>query len=62
MYDFPSNLVDFIHRSGRTGRAKQKGLVTALINQKDRRLAEYVRMMIKQRKPLSEPLDTPRQY
>ena len=35
IFDFPLNPIDYIHRSGRVGRAGRKGLVTSLITKRD---------------------------
>ncbi|KAI9227552.1 MAG: P-loop containing nucleoside triphosphate hydrolase protein [Piptocephalis tieghemiana] len=53
MYDFPTTMVDFLHRSGRTGRANRKGRVTCLVGKKDRRLAERIWRAIKGKTVLS---------
>jgi len=35
MFDFPSNGIDFLHRSGRTARAGRKGLVSCIVRHRD---------------------------
>jgi superfamily II DNA/RNA helicase len=49
LYDFPTTVVDYIHRVGRTGRAGRKGHVTAIIGRRDRQLAERIRRCIRDR-------------
>ncbi|TDH72037.1 uncharacterized protein CCR75_000103 [Bremia lactucae] len=39
MFDFPKSAVNYVHRAGRTGRAKEKGLVTSLVTKHDLTLA-----------------------
>ena len=46
--DFPASAVDFIHRSGRTGRAGNEGTVTSLISKECRDLAEAIRELMEQ--------------
>ncbi|KAI8049512.1 P-loop containing nucleoside triphosphate hydrolase protein [Syncephalis plumigaleata] len=53
LYDFPTTVIDYLHRIGRTGRAKQKGHVTALIGPKDRQFAERIRRCIRDHTILS---------
>eukprot|EP01025_Chloroclados_australasicus_P025440 TRINITY_DN2542_c0_g1_i10.p1 TRINITY_DN2542_c0_g1~~TRINITY_DN2542_c0_g1_i10.p1 ORF type:complete len:725 (-),score=122.60 TRINITY_DN2542_c0_g1_i10:2995-5169(-) len=38
-YDLPTDIDDYVHRIGRTGRAGKKGLATALFSEKDNGLA-----------------------
>lgn len=52
MFDFPSNLIDYIHRAGRTGRMGSKGSVTSLLTKKDLELANAIETSIKRRVPL----------
>lgn len=42
MFDFPSNSIDYLHRTGRTARMGAKGKVTSLITKKDLTLASRV--------------------
>ncbi|KAK6130618.1 hypothetical protein DH2020_035593 [Rehmannia glutinosa] len=42
MFDFPSNSIDYLHRTGRTARMGAKGKVTSLIAKKDLMLATRV--------------------
>ena len=37
-YDLPNDIDDYVHRIGRTGRAGNSGLATALINEKNRNI------------------------
>ncbi|KAJ2158989.1 hypothetical protein GGF46_003357 [Coemansia sp. RSA 552] len=48
LFDFPTTAIDYLHRAGRTARAGAKGKVTALVGKKDRRLAEQIRLAIRQ--------------
>ncbi|RUP50527.1 P-loop containing nucleoside triphosphate hydrolase protein [Jimgerdemannia flammicorona] len=43
LYDFPTTVVDYLHRVGRTARAGKKGTVTALVGMKDKVLADRIR-------------------
>jgi ATP-dependent RNA helicase DDX3X len=40
-FDLPSDIDDYVHRIGRTGRAGKKGLATAFFTQKDAGLARW---------------------
>jgi len=44
--DFPASAVDFLHRSGRTGRAGKKGVVTAIVDEDGVDLANAIRELI----------------
>ncbi|KAI8103612.1 hypothetical protein M9435_004947 [Picochlorum sp. BPE23] len=44
--DFPASAVDFLHRSGRTGRAGLKGVVTAIVDEDGVDLANAIRELI----------------
>lgn len=48
-FDLPSDIDDYVHRIGRTGRAGKKGLATAFFTDKDMSLA----------KPLADMLQVP---
>ncbi|KAJ1832573.1 hypothetical protein LPJ63_003433 [Coemansia sp. RSA 2711] len=48
LFDFPTTAIDYLHRAGRTARAGGRGKVTALVGKKDRRLAEQIRLAIRQ--------------
>ncbi|KAJ1667494.1 hypothetical protein IW140_003003 [Coemansia sp. RSA 1813] len=48
LFDFPTTAIDYLHRSGRTARAGGKGKVSALVGKKDRRLADQIRLAIRQ--------------
>jgi ATP-dependent RNA helicase DDX3X len=39
-FDLPSDIDDYVHRIGRTGRAGKSGLATAFFNEKDANLAK----------------------
>eukprot|EP00747_Dinoflagellata_sp_TGD_P023033 gnl/TRDRNA2_/TRDRNA2_129505_c0_seq1.p1 gnl/TRDRNA2_/TRDRNA2_129505_c0~~gnl/TRDRNA2_/TRDRNA2_129505_c0_seq1.p1 ORF type:complete len:545 (+),score=55.34 gnl/TRDRNA2_/TRDRNA2_129505_c0_seq1:150-1637(+) len=52
IYDFPLNPVDYIHRSGRTGRAGKKGRVTSLVNKRDEVLSNAIQGAIERGLPL----------
>ncbi|KXN72052.1 P-loop containing nucleoside triphosphate hydrolase protein [Conidiobolus coronatus NRRL 28638] len=53
LYDFPTSVVDYLHRIGRTARAGKTGTVTCLIGKKDRALAERIRRSVKTNNVLS---------
>jgi ATP-dependent RNA helicase DDX3X len=38
-YDLPTDIDDYVHRIGRTGRAGNEGLATAFFNEKNRNLS-----------------------
>ncbi|XAR62236.1 RNA helicase [Bertholletia excelsa] len=42
MFDFPSNSIDYLHRTGRTARMGAKGKVTSLVAKKDQVLATRI--------------------
>jgi superfamily II DNA/RNA helicase len=44
LYDFPRNVIDYIHRIGRTARAGSSGYVTAFIGRADQYLAEQIKV------------------
>lgn len=44
LYDFPRNVIDYIHRIGRTARAGNNGYVTAFIGRTDQSLAEQIKV------------------
>lgn len=48
LFDFPTTAIDYLHRSGRTARAGSRGRVTALVGKRDRRLADQIRLAIRQ--------------
>ncbi|KAJ1741486.1 hypothetical protein LPJ68_002779 [Coemansia sp. RSA 1086] len=48
LFDFPTTAIDYLHRAGRTARAGGRGKVTALVGKKDRRLAEQIRLAVRQ--------------
>ncbi|KAF9160363.1 putative ATP-dependent RNA helicase ddx28, partial [Actinomortierella ambigua] len=53
LYDFPTTIVDYLHRVGRTARGGLGGRATSLIGRKDRNLAERVMLGIRYGKVLS---------
>lgn len=50
--DFPASAIDFIHRSGRTGRAGAGGVVTSLVGSESFDLAEAIKDLIEGDDPL----------
>ncbi|KAJ1674776.1 hypothetical protein EV182_002581 [Spiromyces aspiralis] len=48
LYDFPTTVIDYLHRCGRTARAGSRGKVTALVSKKDKRLVDMIRLATKQ--------------
>ncbi|KAJ2779695.1 hypothetical protein H4R18_003871 [Coemansia javaensis] len=48
LFDFPTTAIDYLHRAGRTARAGARGKVTALVGRRDRRLADQIRLSIRQ--------------
>jgi superfamily II DNA/RNA helicase len=46
LYDFPTNVLDYLHRVGRTARAGKPGHATAFIGRSDHRLATTIRVRI----------------
>ncbi|KAF8072921.1 DEAD-box ATP-dependent RNA helicase 39 [Scenedesmus sp. PABB004] len=53
-FDFPSNAIDFLHRSGRTARAGATGRVTSLLGPRDRRLAAAIQYALDKGLPLDQ--------
>jgi superfamily II DNA/RNA helicase len=47
LYDFPTSVVDYLHRVGRTARAGQTGKATSLIGRKDRMMSDRIRRSIR---------------
>lgn len=45
-FDLPSDIDDYVHRIGRTGRAGKKGLATAFFTDKDMGLAKPLADML----------------
>ena len=41
--DFPASAIDFLHRSGRTGRAGRRGVVTSLVQPESQDLADAIK-------------------
>ncbi|KAG8052519.1 hypothetical protein GUJ93_ZPchr0001g32869 [Zizania palustris] len=52
MFDFPSNSIDYLHRTGRTARMGAKGKVTSLVAKKDVTLATRIEEAIKRNESL----------
>ncbi|WCJ43291.1 DEAD-box ATP-dependent RNA helicase 39 [Euphorbia peplus] len=52
MFDFPSNSIDYLHRTGRTARMGAKGKVTSLVARKDVQLATRIEEAIKKNESL----------
>lgn len=52
MFDFPSNSIDYLHRTGRTARMGAKGKVTSLIAKKDLILATRIEEAIRKNESL----------
>ena len=46
LFDFPESSVEYIHRSGRTGRMGQKGKVTSLLQKKELELGKLIQNAI----------------
>ncbi|KAL0560490.1 hypothetical protein IC582_000895 [Cucumis melo] len=52
MFDFPSNSIDYLHRTGRTARMGAKGKVTSLVGKKDDILATRIEEAIQKNESL----------
>ncbi|CAG8433540.1 6293_t:CDS:1 [Diversispora eburnea] len=52
LYDFPTTVVDFLHRVGRTARAGNYGRATHFVTKKSRELAERIKRNIRDRRVL----------
>lgn len=48
LFDFPTSVVDYLHRVGRTARAGQVGKATSLIGRKDRMMADRIKRSIRE--------------
>ncbi|KAI8083038.1 P-loop containing nucleoside triphosphate hydrolase protein [Halteromyces radiatus] len=48
LYDFPTSVVDYLHRVGRTARAGTVGKASSLIGRKDRMMADRIRRSIRE--------------
>ncbi|CAI2170025.1 20437_t:CDS:1 [Funneliformis geosporum] len=53
LFDFPTTVVDFLHRVGRTARAGKRGKATYFVSKKNRELAERIKRNIRDRRVLS---------
>lgn len=49
-YDMPSNIEDYVHRIGRTGRAGQSGKGIAFINEKNKPVVKHLMKLLKENK------------
>ncbi|KAI7900257.1 P-loop containing nucleoside triphosphate hydrolase protein [Cokeromyces recurvatus] len=47
LFDFPTSVVDYLHRVGRAARAGQVGKATSLIGRKDRMMADRIKRSIR---------------
>ncbi|KAL0015755.1 hypothetical protein SO802_002824 [Lithocarpus litseifolius] len=52
MFDFPSNSIDYLHRTGRTARMGAKGKVTSLVAKKDLMLATRIEEALRKNESL----------
>jgi superfamily II DNA/RNA helicase len=52
LFDFPLNVIDYIHRVGRTARAARPGRVTSLVRKKDRYLADGIQAAVREGRSL----------
>ncbi|XP_049848800.1 uncharacterized protein LOC126316748 isoform X1 [Schistocerca gregaria] len=52
LFDFPLNIIDYIHRIGRTARAGNTGKVFNFIMKRDRVLANKIQLAMQKREPL----------
>ncbi|KAG2186038.1 hypothetical protein INT43_002476 [Umbelopsis isabellina] len=48
LYDFPSSVIDYLHRVGRTARAGRNGKATGLVGRKDKMLADRIQRGIRE--------------
>ncbi|GAB5592485.1 hypothetical protein Unana1_07385 [Umbelopsis nana] len=48
LYDFPSSVIDYLHRVGRTARAGRNGKATGLIGRKDKMMADRIQRGIRE--------------
>lgn len=62
MFDFPLNPIDYLHRSGRTGRAGREGFVTALVSKRDYVLSSAIESAISRKMPLDSLSSSKRDY
>ena len=62
IFDFPLNPIDYLHRSGRTGRAGRKGIVTSLVTKRDIVLATAIQGAIARGLPIDSLSSAKRDY
>eukprot|EP01038_Epipyxis_sp_PR26KG_P014050 gene14050-18843_t len=62
MFDYPLNPVDYLHRSGRCGRAGRKGLVTSILTKRDEVLAEAIQGAMAKGLPLDSLSSNKKDY
>mgnify|MGYP001319910829 FL=1 len=60
--DFASNAIDFVHRSGRTGRAGESGLVTCFYTEDDSELVHAIRHSIENNETLESAFSRRRSF
>lgn len=60
--DFASNAIDFVHRSGRTGRAGDRGLVTCFFTKDDLELVQTIRHSIENNETLEQAFSRRRSF
>ena len=53
-YDLPNNFTDYLHRSGRTGRAGNTGVVISLVSDRDRSKARSIEHQLQTGEPGSD--------
>jgi superfamily II DNA/RNA helicase len=53
LYDFPQNVIDYIHRIGRTARNGTRGLATSFVDKWDQSLAQKIRTSFENETSLS---------
>ncbi|GLC43306.1 hypothetical protein PLESTB_001342500 [Pleodorina starrii] len=51
-FDFPTTSVDYLHRTGRTARAGNKGKITSIVSKRDKVLAQRVEYALERDEPL----------
>ncbi|GIL63481.1 hypothetical protein Vafri_17533 [Volvox africanus] len=51
-FDFPNSSVDYLHRTGRTARAGNKGKITSIVSKRDKVLAQRIEYALERDEPL----------